>query len=393
MSIWLFAKAILFDMSGKQIIFHVITGLGIGGAETALLQLLKASAGTESEHVIFTLSTKDDLTEAVRKTGARVIPLRTSGLTSIIGSVLRVRSLIKSERPLLLMTWMHHADLFGAVLKCFCPSLPLVWNIRCSKLEVGYLPKRNLQIVNLLAKLSWLPAAIVSNSYAGQREHIAVGYRRKGWRVLHNGFDTETLARDPEVSLQMKEKLGYPAEAILIGLIARYHPMKGFDLFIRAAGRLACSEKSVHYVLVGNEVHDQNQELLNMIVAAGLEGRVSLLGQRQDIPNIMTMLDVVVSASTSEGFPNVVGEAMACGTPCVVTDVGDSAVLVGEVGKIIASGDEDGLVSALSELINMSSEEFEDLRYLTRSRIVSYFSRTRMSERYQELFDEFTTSH
>lgn len=379
-------------MLGKQVIFHVITGLGIGGAETAMLQLLRASAASGADHVVFTLSTKDDLAEAVRETGTRVIPLRISGTVDILRSVMKVRSQIKAERPALLMTWMHHADLFGVLLKCFSMSVPLVWNIRCSKLEIGYLPKRHLRMVKLLAKLSWLPATIVSNSHAGRQEHIEVGYRTEGWRVLPNGFDTENFAPNPDAALEMREELGFSPDAFLIGLVARYHPMKGFDLFIRAAGRLARIEQEAHFVLVGSDVDHQNLELASMIAEDGLENRISLIGPRRDIPRVMAMLDVVVSTSTSEGFPNVIGEAMACGTPCVVTDVGDSAVLLGETGKVIVSGAEDELVSALQGLIQMPPKAFENLQSLTRSRIVKHFSRSEMARRYQELFDEFTPS-
>jgi glycosyltransferase involved in cell wall biosynthesis len=369
-------------------VIHIITGLSIGGAESMLLQLLRATAHGPAKQLVLTLSTEDALRAQVEATGVRVINLSEGG-KSIFGSLLRARALLKTQRPSLVMTWLHHADLFGVMLKCFFPTLPLIWNIRCSKLEPAYLPRRNLLTVSLLARLSRVPTAIVANSNAGMQAHIAAGYRGEGWRVLPNGFDIERFCPNEAGRLSLREEHGIDQDAFLIGLVARYHPMKGFDLFIRAAARIAKASPRAHFVMAGSEVDWSNRELSNWIEEAGLRARFTLLGPRRDIPQIMNMLDVLVSSSTSEGFPNVIGEAMACGTPCVATDVGDSAYLLGATGRVVAFGSDKALADAVLEVDAMPKEAYRLMREAARRRILEQFSINEISMRYQELFNEF----
>jgi glycosyltransferase involved in cell wall biosynthesis len=372
-----------------MVVVHIITGLGIGGAESMLLQLLRASARTDTRHIVLTLSSENALVRQVEAANANVVNLRAGGKGWVLAALWRARKLVKTHHASLVMTWLHHADLFGVMLKCLCPKLPLIWNIRCSKLAPGYLPRRNLVMVRILARLSRVPVAIVANSHAGMREHVVVGYRPDGWRILPNGFDTGRLSPDAESGRQLRREIGIEPDAFLIGLVARFHPMKGFDLFVRAAAQVAAKTDKVHFVLVGSGVNWDNQELAEWIAAAGLQKRVTLLGQRHDIPRIMNLIDVLVSSSTSEGFSNVIGEAMACGTPCIATDVGDSASLVGDSGKVIASGDEDALAAAMQDLSEMRPADYNILREAARSRILAEFSINEIAARYQKLFDEF----
>jgi glycosyltransferase involved in cell wall biosynthesis len=358
-----------------------------------LLQLLRASAGSGRRQAVLTLTSADSLASQIEALGVPVINLNARGLNGGFSALREARALVRAYRPSLAMTWLHHADLFGVLLKCLCcPSLPLVWNIRCSKLAPGFLPWKNLLIVRLLARFSAIPAMIVANSTAGMREHIAVGYRRSGWRVLPNGFDTVRFAPDREAGKNLRRSFGISDDAFVVGLVARYHPMKGFDLFVRASARLAAAQPRAHFVLAGGGVCSDNQELVGWIDAAGLGKRITLLGPRNDVPVVMNALDVLVSSSTSEGFPNVIGEAMACGVPCVATNVGDSALLVGPAGRVVAAGDADALVAALESLIAMPAAEFAALRQAARTHILEKFAIADIASRYLELFDEFETS-
>lgn len=372
----------------QMLVIHIITGLSIGGAESMLLQLLRASVHGQTTHLVLTLSSEDALKCEVEATGVRVIKLSEGG-KSFFGSLWQALTLITAQRPSLVMSWLHHADLFGVILKCFFPTLPLIWNIRCSKLEPAYLPRRNLILVRVLAWLSGVPTAIVANSNAGMQAHIAAGYRKKGWCVLPNGFDIERYCPNESQGLKLRGAVGIDRNAFVIGMVARYHPMKGFDLFVRAAARIAEASPRAHFVLVGSEVEWGNHELTGWIAEAGLQKRITLLGPRHDIPQVMNMFDVLVSSSTSEGFPNVIGEAMASGTPCVATDVGDSAYLVGKAGKIVASGDEMALAAAVLELTAMPQSDYKRMREDARRRILEKFSINEIAKRYQDLFNEF----
>lgn len=369
-------------------VVHIITGLGIGGAESMLLQLIRASDRSKLEHTVLTLSSASEMVPKFESLGITVTGVHAGGLRGLT-ALFRARRLIKTFGADVVMTWLHHADLFGVMLKVTMPSLPLIWNVRCSKLSSAELPWHNLLLVRLLAWLSWVPTVIVANSVAGQREHIAVGYRSGGWRVLPNGFDTRRFTFNRDAGIRVRMASGIPIDGLVIGLVGRYHPMKGFDLFTQVAGRLARISRTVHFVLVGADVDATNTELRDLITAAELEGRVTLLGQRTDITDVMNAFDVIACTSTSEGFSNVIGEAMSCGVPCVATDVGDNATLVGPGGSIVPAGDADALLAALIRMVEMPPELFQELKTRARAHILEHFAIEDVSRRYEELFDEF----
>ncbi len=369
-------------------VVHIITGLGVGGAESMLLQLIRALGRSTDEHVVLTLTSANAMVPQFEALNVTVTVLRADrfgGLPALI----KARKIIHDFKPNLVMTWLHHSDLFGVMLKSLMPSLPLVWNIRCSKLSATELPRRNLLIVRLLSFLSWIPDAIVANSMAGKREHIAVGYRRAGWRILPNGFDTVRFAPNRAAGDRIRAASGIPLNAFVVGLVGRYHPMKGFDLFMEVAGRLAKASPAVHFVLAGDEVNAANAGLKKMVATAGIEGRITLLGQRSDIGDVMNVFDVTACTSTSEGFSNVIGEAMLCGVPCVATDVGDNAVLVGAGGRVVPAGDAGALAAAITQMIEMPPQSFHELKGVARAQIVDHFAIENIARRYQELFDEF----
>jgi glycosyltransferase involved in cell wall biosynthesis len=373
-------------MRNDMRIAHIITGLDVGGAESMLLQLIRASDRPGREHAVVTLTSANAIVPQFEALGVTVTCLNANGL-GWVAALFKARGLIKAFRPDVVMTWMHHSDMFGVMLKATMPSLPLVWNIRCSKLSAAELPWRNLLIVRLLAWLSWLPNAIVTNSVAGQREHIAVGYRRGGWRLLPNGFDTTRFTPDREAGARVRNEAGISRHAFIVGLVARYHPMKGFDLFTRVAGRLARTDNRFHFVMVGGGVDGQNYELAQLIEANKLAGRVTLLGPRPDIAEVMNALDVIACTSTSEGFSNVIGEAMACGVPCVTTDVGDNALIVGSGGIIVPPGDDDALVLALAHMADLPEQSFRELKFEARKQILRNFAIRDIARQYKNFFD------
>lgn len=373
----------------RQRILHVITGLGLGGAETMLFKLLKASDRNATEHAVLTLTSVDLLAEEIRKLGVSVRSLGITGGVSGIRALWRARAVVREFKPQLVMTWLHHADLFGTALKGLLPSMRLAWNLRCSKLAPNELSANNIRIVRLLAKLSFVPDVVVANARAGKTEHIAVGYSPRRWRVLPNGFDTQAFAPDAAARARVRASLGLSAQHFVIGMVGRYHAMKGFGLFVEAAGKLARENDQIRFVLVGKDVDAGNEELRSLLVATGVEDRVLLLGQRSDVAPVMNALDVLANTSTSEGFPNVIGEAMACGVPCVATDVGDSADIIGDAGIVTPSGDVAALVAAWRRLSMMPGDEFAVLKAKARQRVIEEYEIGVVARRYQELFDEF----
>lgn len=368
-------------------VLHIITGLGLGGAEMMLLKLLQASDRSATEHVVLTLTDLDVLAPDIRSLGVPVQSLGVAGGLSGMRALWRARRLVSQFRPDAVMTWLHHADLFGVALKCLAPSIRLIWNLRCSRLSPEELPRSNILLVKLLARLSFVPAVIVANARFGMEEHVRMGYRARRWMVLPNGFDVAAFAPDAEARRAIRQQLGVSDGDFAIGMVGRYHAMKGFDTFVRAAGLLAKKETRARFVLVGTDVSGDNAELKAMLEAAGILGKVALLGQRRDIPAIMNAFDILASTSTSEGFPNVIGEAMSCGIPCAVTDVGDSACIVGQAGVVVQPGDGEAMAAAWQSLSAMPEKDFLALKQLARQRIVEEYEIGVVARRYQALFE------
>jgi len=240
--------------------------------------------------------------------------------------------------------------------------------------------------VRLCALLSGWPQAVIVNSVAGSAFHAQYGYRPRQWALIPNGIDTQHFHPDASARQEVRRELGLAPEALLIGLIARFDPMKDHATFLRAAGHLACVEARAQFVLVGEHVTVDNPELSALIAQSQLSGRVHLLGPRSDMPRLTAALDIASSSSISEGFPNVIGEAMACGVPCVVTDVGDSARIVEETGIVVPPRNPLALMEGWQKLIGLGKAGRQQMGWMARERIQQYYSLERIVQRYENFY-------
>ena len=238
-----------------------------------------------------------------------------------------------------MQTWLYHADLLGWAAAGLAGVKFLVWNIRSSDIDTSqYKPLSGL-VIRACARLSGRPQAVVVNSLAGQAVHTGLGYHPRRWVHIPNGVDVDRYKPDPDARRAVRAELGLPVDAILIGMNARYDPMKNHSGFIQAAGKLVRSSLDVHFLLAGQDVDPGNTVLVDLIGRENLAGRVHLLGRCEDVPLLDAALDILaMTSSFGEGFPNAVAEAMACGITCAVTDVGDAALLVGNTGRVVSAG-------------------------------------------------------
>lgn len=204
--------------------------------------------------------------------------------------------------------------------------------------------------------------------------------------MIPNGFDLDAFRPDPESRLAVRRQLEIPEDSLLIGLVARFHPQKDHHNFVQAAGLLHRAMPQVHFLLCGEGITWENPVLGEWIDDAGVESWCHLLGRREDMPKLTAALDIASSSSFGESFPNVVGEAMACGVPCVVTDVGDCAILVGKTGIVVPPNDAGALASAWHQLLEMSHEERRRLGQLARQRIKNKFDLNLVVSRYEDLY-------
>jgi glycosyltransferase involved in cell wall biosynthesis len=220
--------------------------------------------------------------------------------------------------------------------------------------------------------------------------HTDVGYASDKMIVIPNGFDLNSFKPDREARLSVRGELGIPEDAFIIGSVARFDPQKDHGNFIKAAAILRADVPNVNFVLCGDGIIYDNAELTQWIDTKGLREHVHLLGRREDIPGVINALDIVSSTSFSEGFSNAVGEAMACGVPCVVTDVGDSAFIVGDTGRVVPPKDPAALALAWRDLIEMDEEARRRLGDEARRRIEKSFNLPIITRRYEDLYRDMS---
>src|SRR6185503_10610696 len=266
-------------------------------------------------------------------------------------------------------------------------NLPVVWGIHQADLDPQWNTPLTLWTAKSCGWLSrWLPRRVVFVSQAALQLHARVGYAANKVEVIPNGFDLAEFRPDPAARLSLRRELGIADDALVIGMASRFHPQKDHLNFIQAAARLRDITPGVHFVLCGRGVTRDNTQLAGWIADVGLQARCHLLGARRDTARLFAAMDIGTSSSASEAFPLAVGEGMACATPFVVTDVGDSALIVGETGKVVAAKDPVALAAAWRALIDAGPDVRHRLGTAARRRVQQHFDLSTIVERYQAIY-------
>ncbi len=365
---------------------HVITGLGTGGSEMMLYRLLSALDRERFSPAVISLREEGPLAEKIRALG---IPVKALGMRPGFANPLaqaRLAGWLRAAQPALVQTWMYHADLLGGLAARWV-GLPVIWGLHNNVLDRRSTKRSTFWTVKACAWLSpWLPAKIISCSAAAAESHARLGYRREKMVVIPNGFDLQAFRPDAAARASVRAELGLPDDAPLIGLVARYDPIKDHHNFVEAAAYLRQRFPEVHFLLCGEGVTWQNAELGGWIRQKGLSSSFHLLGRREDAPRLTAALDIATNSSIGESFSNAIGEAMACGVPCVVTDVGDSAYIVGETGKVVPVGDSQALARAWQELLENTPQARQQLGQAARQRIEQHFSLPVVAGEYEAVY-------
>lgn len=370
-------------------ILHLITSLDPGGWEMVLYRLLAELTRDDGyEWHAVSLLPAGSVGDRIRELGIEVSDLGMRRGISDVAAVVRLARLIRQSRPDLVQTWMYHANLLGSAVARMPGAPPMVWTIGHVNLNPAYNKARTLKVVRLGARLSRLvPRAIVFDSQAALEAHAAVGYAPERLSVIHSGFDTSRFKPDPQARASLRLELGIPAEAPVVGLMGRFHPQKDHKTFFAAMELVWASEPKTHVILAGTGVTRDNDIIARWLGQGPFNEHVHVLGQREDMPRLMAALDVAVSSSVGESFPNTVGEAMACGVPCAVTDVGDSALLVGDTGRVVACRNHKALAGAVCELIELGPEGRRDLGQRARARVKEHWAMPEAALRWRALYE------
>lgn len=367
----------------------IITGLSTGGAETMLLKLLERLP-RRFEPSVVSLTTTGEIGPRISALGIPVTALGMAGGKPSVRALAQLLSHFRRTRPGLVHTWMYHADLLGGLAAKAAGVPAVAWCIRNSGLDPATTKASTRGVVGACARLSRrVPDRIVTCSEVARRLHVGLGYDDARMVVLPNGFDLARFAPDPAARVSLREELRVPADTPLVGLVGRWDPQKNHAGFCRAAARVMARRPDARFVLAGAGVDEANAALARAADAAGVTPALHRLGLRADIPRLMAGLDVLASSSAyGEAFPNVLGEAMACGVPCAVTDVGDSSYIVGDTGRVVRPDDLDGLGDHVASLLDLPGDARAELGARARRRVEENFEIGHVAGRYAALYDE-----
>jgi len=365
-------------------VLHVITGLAVGGAEMALYRLISSQRDGEFTHSVVSLTPAGVVGEWLRDAGIELTTLDVRA--SPISHFFELLSLMRTSRPDIVQTWLYYADLFGGLAARLGGNRSVIWGIRSSELTAGD-SRATIMARHICARLSRrVPHTIVCVAEAARRTHVRVGYDPARMVVVPNGFDLSRLLVTADQKAELRVQCGFGPDDVVVGTLGRFNFSKDQHNFVRAAGLLAQKNKQVRFLMVGRDVDIGNAELMGWIAETGYADRFVLLGERMDVPVCLAVMDIFCLSSRAEAFPNVVGEAMAVGVPCVVTDVGDAALLVADTGKVVPKEDAVLLSKGLGDVLAMTPDERKQLGKKAQARIQNEFSLNLSQKRFENIY-------
>ncbi len=375
-------------------VLHIITDLNAAGAEMMLYKLLYGMDRQRFSSVVISLMGKGVLGGRIEKLGIPVYHLDIPKGHVSLSALRHLVTLVRSSHADIIQGWMYHGNLAATIAKMLSSrDIPVLWNIRQTLYSLDHEKSLARFVIRLSCYFAKGVAGIIYNSNVSALQHEAMGYPRKARIEFPNGFDTSRFAPSDCARSTLREELGVGENTPIVSMFARYHPMKDHANFLRSAALILKSRPDTHFFLVGNGVTLDNMNLRDLVHASGAEGNFHLLGERQDIARLMAAVDInIVASAWGEGFPNVLGEAMACGVLCVATDIGDSALILGSTGIIVPAGDSQALADGVLSLLGMEKVQRLVLSRQARKRVIDNYAIANITDQYENLYSEIATN-
>ncbi len=359
-------------------ILFLIRALNQGGAQRQLITTASALQKRGYNTSVCVFYAGGSLDDELRKTGVPLHSLEKKNRRDIIRFFISLLGYVKKERPDIIHSYLDVGNILSALIKIFMPKIRIIWGIRSSNMDMkqydwlwrtaGFVEKH----------LAGLADLIIVNSKAGLDYSADHGLPRKKMIVISNGIDTERFIPAPEAGEKIRSEWNVQTDDILVGLVARMDPKKDHMTFLSAAGQVVRQCPGVKFVCVGRGEKAEQERLEKACSDKGLEGKVIWAGLRSDMPAVYNAFDILcLSSGFGEGFPNVIGEAMSCGVPCVATDVGDSAMIIGRAGIVVPPSNHKKLAAGIVEMVSRLKKN-NDIVDHARTRILDLFTIDRM---------------
>ena len=378
--------------SGRRRVLHVITSLHDGGAQAALLRLCRHP--DSGQHHVVSLTEGGKYVSALRDLGIAVDCLNWPRGKITLGGLWRLRSILRTVKPDIVQTWLYHADLVGGLAARLSGYNRISWGIRNSTLDQAGSSPGTVRVMKLCASLSRLiPQRIICCASRAAEVHADLGYDLDRMKIVYNGYDIEEFRPSPEERAAVRTEFDL-GDGPVIGCVARFDAQKDHSTLLEALAIVAGRNPAFNCLLVGREMDSANTELTDRVNQLGLSEHVLAVGERSDIPAVMNAIDIhILSSAFGEAFPNAVAEAMACGTPCISTDVGDASLIIGQTGWICEPRNPNALASALVDALNQlnDAETWRTRKADARARIVDNFTIDQMVSGFTGVWDDMMT--
>lgn len=350
----------------------LVRSLEFGGAERQLVTLAKALDPNIFQTTVVCLYGGGQLEQQLKDSKVQLLSLGKKGRWDIFVFLWKLIQTFKHLNPDIVHGYLNVPNLLAIFLKPLLPSTRMIWGVRSSNVDLNRYNWLSRLLFKLECFFSCFADLIIVNSKAGCAYHLAHGFPDKKMVVIPNGIDTELFQPDVDARAKVRAEWGILESTILIGLVGRLDPMKDHTTFLTAAALLLEKRQDTYFVCVGTGHDTYIQEIQNLANQLNIANKVLWAGARSDMPAIQNALDIATSASSyGEGFSNVIGEAMACGVPCVVTDVGDSAWIVGDIGIVVQPQNPEALVAGWLACLE---QDRNNIARELRSRIIENFS-------------------
>lgn len=369
-------------------ILFLLRSLNVGGAERQLLLLASGlqQHGYSVKVVIFYAGSP--LEQEAKALGVQIVDLKRQGRWDLIPFFLRLVRFIKREQPEILHSYLQVPNIWSAFVKLVLPDTKVVWGIRASNIEwkdYGWQWQATDKAESLLANI---PDWMICNSSAGLEHHVQKGYPRRKMSVVRNGIDTERFFPDRKLGRALRAMWGVQENQTLIGMVGRIDPVKDYPDFLQAAAWLAQERPEVRFVCVGGGPDALLGEYSDLAHSLHVQDVLIWAGEQTEMLQVYNALDLLVLSSVSEGVSNVLGEAMACGIPCVATDVGDSAQLIGSVGELVPARDPEALKQGMLQLLKRIETDGTRLNTQARQWIMEQFSVAKLVSKTIEVLND-----
>ncbi len=361
-------------------ILFIIRSLNYGGAERQLVNLaigLKKKGHDVSVAVFYA---NGALQKELDENGVSVLLMEKKGRWDIVSFFFSLRRLIKKNQPDIVHGYTVVPNCLTLLARVFHPKSKVVWGVRASNMDLSKYDWLARLFYRLECFLSRYADLVIANSNAGREYACLNGFPREKVQVVHNGINIEKFSPRNEDRIKIRQKLGISDDSTLIGCVGRLDPMKGYPIFIDAMSYLIARSDKFFAVAIGNGNDNFSLQLKDKVVELGISNNFLWIPSRDDIARYYNAFDVLVSPSLTEGFPNVIAEAMSCGIPCVVTNVGDSAFLVGECGIVVPPHDSIALTDAITEMLEYIENSKDKLMLCARERVVGNFTVEKLVE-------------